>query len=396
MQREVVIVSAVRTPFGGYGGSLRDLSATDIGAVAIKEAVRRAQLVGRETEIDNVFLGNVVQAGLGQIPSRQATLKAGLPVSVPSETVNKVCASSLRAVNLADMLIRSGDAHVVIAGGFESMTNAPYLLEKARWGYRLGDGKLIDSVVHDGLTCAIGGCHMGVYGSEVAVEYGIEREAQDEWAFRSHERAIIAWDKGLFAEEVTPVSIAQKKGDPVLFSSDEALRRDTSLAKLTSLKPAFEKTGTITAGNAPGLSDGGSALVVMSREKAEAMGLEILATVVSQGQYSDEPKYLHTVPANSGMVALKKAGLSVKDLSLIEINEAFAAVTLTSIKLLECNPEIVNVNGGAVAMGHPVGASGGRILMHLIYELRRRGGGYGLAAICSGGGQGEATLIKVG
>jgi acetyl-CoA C-acetyltransferase len=396
MQREVVIVSAVRTPFGGYGGSLRDLSATDIGAVAIKEAVRRAQLVGRETEIDNVFLGNVVQAGLGQIPSRQATLKAGLPVGVPSETINKVCASSLRAVNLADMMIRSGDAHVVIAGGFESMTNAPYLLEKARWGYRLGDGKLIDSVVHDGLTCAIGGCHMGVYGSEVAVEYGIEREAQDEWAFRSHQRAIIAWDKGLFAEEVTSVSIAQKKGDPVLFSSDEALRRDTSLTKLSSLKPAFEKTGTITAGNAPGLSDGGSALVVMSREKAEAMGLEILATVVSQGQYSDEPKYLHTVPANSGMVALKKAGLSVKDLSLIEINEAFAAVTLTSIKLLECNPEIVNVNGGAVAMGHPVGASGGRILMHLIYELRRRGGGYGLAAICSGGGQGEATLIKVG
>ena len=396
VKRESVIVSAVRTPFGAFGGGLRDLSATDLGGIVIREAVRRAQLAGRETEINNVFMGQVVQAGAGQIPSRQATHKAGLPVEVPSETINKVCASSLRAANLADLMIRAGDAEVVVAGGMESMSNAPYLLEKARWGYRMGDGKLVDAVVHDGLWCAFGGVHMGVYGSEVAAEFGISRQAQDEWAYRSHQRALAAWEKGLFADEVIPVPVPQKKGDPVPFGRDESMRPDTSLEKLAGLKPAFQKDGTVTAGNAPGLSDGASALVIMSREKAEAMGLEILATIVSQGQHSEAPKYLHTVPARAGLVALRKAGLSVKDLSLIEINEAFAAVTLTSIKLLECNPEIVNVNGGAVALGHPIGASGGRILMHLVYELRRRGGGYGLAAICSGGGQGEATVIKVG
>lgn len=396
MKREAVIVSAVRTPFGAFGGGLKDFAATDLGGLVIREAVRRAGLTGRETEIDNVFMGQVVQAGAGQIPSRQATHKAGLPESVPSETVNKVCASSLRAVNLADIMIRSGDASAVLAGGMESMTNAPYLLPKARWGYRMGDGQLVDGVVHDGLWCAFGGCHMGVYGSEVAAEYGISREAQDEWAFRSHHCAIAAWDGGKFTHEVMPVAVPQKKGDPVPFNADESLRRDTSLEKLASLRSAFQKDGTITAGNAPGLSDGASALVVMSREKAEGLGLEILASVVSQGQVSEAPKNLHTVPARAGLKALEKAGLKVKDLSLLEINEAFAAVTLTSIKLLECSPEIVNVDGGAVALGHPIGASGGRILMHLIYELRRRGGGYGLAAICSGGGQGEATVIKVG
>lgn len=396
MKRETVIVSAVRTPFGSFGGGLKELTATDLGGMVIREAVKRAGLTGREQEIDNVYMGMVVQAGAGQIPSRQATHKAGLPVSVPSETVNKVCASSLRAVNLADTMIRSGDAEVVVAGGMESMTQVPYYLPNARYGYRMGNGQLVDGVIHDGLFCAFGGCHMGVYGSVVAAEYGIERQAQDEWAFRSHQRAIAAWDKGLFTDEVLPVSIPQKKGDPILFTTDESLRRDTSFEKLSGLKPAFQKDGTITAGNAPGLSDGASALVAMSREKAEALGLEILATVVSQGQVSEVAKYLHTVPANSGLKALQKAGLSVKDLNLVEINEAFAAVTLTSIKLLECSPEIVNVNGGAVAIGHPIGASGGRILMHLIYELRRRGGGYGLAAICSGGGQGEATVIRVG
>jgi acetyl-CoA C-acetyltransferase len=396
MMRQAVIVSAVRTPFATFGGSLRDFSATDLGGLVIKEAVRRAGLVGRETEIDNAFVGQVVQAGAGQIPSRQATTKAGLPVDVPSETINKVCASSLRAVNLADMMIRSGDGNVVLAGGMESMSNVPYMLPKARWGYRMGDGQLVDGVVHDGLWCAFGGCHMGVYGSVVAAEYGISREAQDDWSFRSHQRAAVAWDKGLYSDEVTAVAVPQKKGDPLSFVADEALRRDSTREKLASLRPAFQKDGTITAGNAPGLSDGASALVVMSRERAEAMGLEVLATIVSQGQHSEEAKYLHTVPARSGQKALAKAGLLVKDLSLIEINEAFAAVTLTSIKLLECDPEIVNVNGGAVAIGHPIGASGGRILMHLIYELRRRGGGYGLAAICSGGGQGEATVIKVG
>jgi acetyl-CoA C-acetyltransferase len=396
LKRETVIVSAVRTPFGTFGGSLKEFAATDLGGLVIKEAVRRAGLVGRESTIDNVFMGMVVQAGAGQIPSRQATHKAGLPVSVPSETVNKVCASSLRAANLADMMIRAGDAEVVVAGGMESMSNVPYYLPKARWGYRMGDGQLVDGVVFDGLTCAFGGCHMGVYGSLGAAEYGISREAQDEWALRSHERAAAAWDKGLFADEVLPVAIPQKKGDPVLFTADEAIRRDSSLPRLASLKPAFQKDGTITAGNAPGLSDGATALVLMSRERAEALGLEVLATVVAQGQHSEEAGYLHTVPARSGLKALQKAGLQAKDLSRVEVNEAFAAITLASIKLLECSPEIVNVNGGAVALGHPIGASGGRILMQLIYELRRIGGGYGLAAICSGGGQGEAMVVRVG
>jgi acetyl-CoA C-acetyltransferase len=396
VKREAVIVSAVRTPFGSFGGSLRDFTATDLGGMVIKEAVVRAGLTGRENSIDNVFMGQVVQAGAGQIPSRQATHKAGLPVSVTSETINKVCASSLRAVNLADMMIRAGDAEVVVAGGMESMTNAPYLLPKARWGYRMGDGQIVDSVVNDGLWCSFGGCHMGIYGSEVAAEYGISRQAQDEWSYRSHQRALAAWEQAIYAQEVLPVPVPQKKGDPVMFTADESIRKDSTLEKLVSLKPAFQKDGTITAGNAPGLSDGASALVVMSREQAQAMGLEVLATIVSQGQYNEEPKYLHTVPARSGLKALQKAGLTTKDLSLVEINEAFAAVTLTSIKLLEIAPEIVNVNGGAVAVGHPIGASGGRILMHLVYELRRRGGGYGLAAICSGGGQGEATVVKVG
>jgi acetyl-CoA C-acetyltransferase len=396
MKREAVIVSAVRTPFGGFGGGLKELSATDLGGMVIKEAVRRGGLAGREAEIDNVFMGMVIQAGAGQIPSRQATRKAGLPDSVPSETVNKVCASSLRAVNLAELLIRAGDASVVVAGGMESMTNAPYLLPRARWGYRMGDAQLVDGVVHDGLWCSFGDCHMGLYGSEVAAEFNISREAQDEWSLRSHERAITAWDKGLFMQEVMTVPVPQKKGEPMLVSADESLRRDTSIEKLAGLRPAFQKDGTVTAGNAPGLSDGASALVVMSRERAEALGLEVLATVISQGQHSEAPKYLHTVPARSGLKALQKAGLTAKDLNLVEINEAFAAVALTSTKLLEVSPEIVNVNGGAVALGHPIGASGGRILMHLIYELRRRGGGNGLAAICSGGGQGEATVIKVG
>lgn len=396
MKREAVIVSAVRTPFGAFNGGLRDLSATDLGGVVIREAVRRAGLGGRESEIDNVFVGQVVQAGVGQIPSRQATIKAGLPYGVVSETINKVCASSLRAVNLADLTVRAGDAEVVVAGGMESMTNVPYLLPKARSGYRMGHGTLIDGVIHDGLWCAFGDVHMGSYGGRGAKEFDLSRQEQDEWAYRSHLRAAAAWDRGLFAEEVTPVPIPQKRGDPVLIQSDESIRRDTSLEKLLALRPAFEKDGPITAGNAPGLSDGASALVVMSREKAEALGLEILATIVGQGQHSEEPHSLHTVPARSGLKALAKAVLAPKDLNLVEINEAFAAVTLISTRLLEVNPEIVNVNGGAIAFGHPIGASGGRILMHLIYELRRRGGGIGLAAICSGGGQGEATVIRVG
>lgn len=392
--RETVIVSAARTPFGAFAGGLKDLSATNLGGIAIKEAVARAELKG--PEIDNVSMGMVVQAGAGQIPSRQATVKAGLPVEVPSETINKVCASSLRAVNLADALIRSGDAEIVVAGGMESMSNAPYLLDRARWGYRMGDGKLVDAVVWDGLWCSFGGCHMGAYGSVVAAEYGITREQQDAWAYRSHQRALKATNEGRFSEEIVPVEVPQKKGPVLRVARDESIRPETSLEKLAGLRPAFDKDGTVTAGNAPGLSDGASALVLMSRERAEKLGVPILATIVGQGQVSEEPKYIHTVPARAGLKALKKAGLRVDDLALIEINEAFAAVTLTSIKIGGFDPEKVNVNGGAVALGHPIGASGGRILMTLVYELRRRGGGYGLAAICSGGGQGEATVVRVG
>jgi acetyl-CoA C-acetyltransferase len=394
--REAVIVAAARTPFGSFGGGLKDLRATDLGAVAIKAVVERAGLVGRESKIDNVIMGQVVQAGEGQIPSRQATLKAGLPLSVPSDTINKVCASSLRAVNLADLMIRAGDASIIIAGGMESMSNAPYLLEKARWGYRMGNSQLVDAVIHDGLWCPWNNCHMGVFGSKGAVEYEISRQEQDEWAYRSHQRALAAWEKGLYAQEVIPVSIPQKKGAPLVVAKDESIRPDTTLEKMAALKPAFEANGTVTAANAPGLSDGGSAIVIMERATAEALGLPILATIVSQGQHSEEVPNLHTVPARSGQKALQKAGLTVRDLHRIEINEAFAAVTLASTKILGADPEIVNVNGGAIALGHPVGASGARILMTLIYELQRRGGGYGLAAICSGGGQGEATIIKVG
>lgn len=396
MRRETVVVSAVRTPFGAFGGALREASATDLGGVAVREAVRRAGLAERPGEIDQVLMGQVVQAGAGQIPSRQATHKAGLPDGVVSGTVNKVCASSLWAVNLADLMIRAGDAEVVVAGGMESMSNAPYLLPKARSGYRMGHGQLVDGVIHDGLWCAFGDVHMGTYGGWGAREHGVTRQEQDEWAYRSHQRAAAAWDRGLFAEEVAPVAIPQRRGEPVRVAGDEPIRRDTGLERLAALRPAFEADGTVTAGNAPGLSDGASALVLMSREKAEALGLEVLATILAQGQHSEAPHALHAVPARAGQVALRRAGLTAGGLDLVEINEAFAAVTIISSRLLGVDPERVNVNGGAIALGHPIGASGGRILMHLIYELRRRGGGIGLAAICSGGGQGEATLVRVG
>jgi acetyl-CoA C-acetyltransferase len=390
---ETVVVGYARTPFGTFGGGLKDIPATDLGAHAIRHALRRAGVDG--ADVDYVYMGQVVQAGAGQIPSRQASMKAGCPESVPSDTINKVCASSLRAVNIADMAIRLGESRIVVAGGMESMSQAPYLLAGARWGLRMGDATLVDSVVYDGLTCSFGHCHMGVYGSEVAKEFGITREAQDAWAYRSHQRALAAMDRGRLAEEIVPIDAPGKRGIPVTVTNDEAPRRDTSPDKLAALKPAFQPDGTVTAGNAPGLSDGATALVLMDRAEAERRGLDVLATIVSQAQVSEAPRYLHTVPARAGLKALQRVGLSVRDLALVEINEAFAAVTLTSIQVAELDPDIVNVNGGAVALGHPIGASGGRILMTLIQELRHRGGGYGLAAICSGGGQGEATVVRV-
>jgi acetyl-CoA C-acetyltransferase len=391
--KETVIVSFARTPFGSFLGSLKDVPAVDLGGHVIREAVSRAGIDG--STVDYVFMGMVVQAGAGQIPSRQATIKAGLPVEVPSDTIGKVCASSLRAVNLGDALIRAGDAEIIVAGGMENMSAVPYLLDKARTGYRMGDSKLVDAMVKDGLWCAIHDVHMGVHGGDVADEFGIGREEQDAWALRSHQLAVQAMEAGRLEAEIAPVTIPQRKGEPVVFAADELPRKNASLDALAKLPPVFKKGACVTAGNAPPISDGASALVLMSREKAEALGLKPLASIVSQGAASAAAPYIATVPALAGKKALEKANLSAADMDLIEVNEAFAAVALTSIKLGGWNPNVVNVNGGAIAFGHPIGASGGRILMTLLTELQRRGGRYGMATICSGAAQGEATIIKL-
>jgi len=390
---ETVILAAARTPFGSFGGSLKDIPAVDLGALVIKEALRRAGVPG--SEVDYVFMGMVLGAGNGQVPSRQATIKAGLPTSVPSDTINKVCASGLRAVNLADALIRVGDIQLAVAGGMESMSRAPFLVEKARWGYRMGNDVLVDAMLKDGLWCPFGNVHMAVHGSNVAKEFGITREEQDRWAYLSQMRTKAAMEAGRFKEEIVPVEIPQKKGPPLLFERDEHPRPDTTLEKLAALPPVFDPQGTITAGNAPGLNDGAGALVLASRAKAEALGIKPLATIVAQGQASADPPYIATVPALAAKKALEKAGLGLKDIGLIEVNEAFAAVVLTSMKLGGWDPEIINVNGGAIALGHPIGASGARILMTLIFEMRRRGVKYGLATICSGAAQGEATIVRL-
>jgi acetyl-CoA C-acetyltransferase len=379
-----VIVSAVRTPFGKLGGGLRDFEAPQLGAVAIRAAVERAGLSGDEVEY--VIMGQVLQGGAGQAPARQAAVGAGLPKEVPADTINKVCASSIRAVEMADQMIRAGDHEVIVAGGMESMSNAPYVLKQARFGYRLGDGAVIDLMLHDGLVSSFDGKHMVEQASFVSRELGITREEQDEWALRSHERAVAAADEGRFADELVAVDGVE---------ADEAPRRDTSLEKLASLKPVFDPEGTTTAGNAPGVNDGAGALVVTSEEFAKRRGLEILATIVSQAYIADEFAYLARTPAKAGARALEKAGKTIDDVERVEINEAFSSVTVNSLKMLGADPEKVNVNGGAVALGHPVGASGARILGTMIYELRRNGGGLGLAAICSGGGQGDALLLEV-
>jgi acetyl-CoA C-acetyltransferase len=379
-----VIVSAVRTPFGRLGGGLKDYEATELGSLVIRNAIDRVGL--ENDEIEYVIMGQVLQGGAGQAPARQASIGAGLPIEVPSDTINKVCASSIRAVEIADQMIRAGDHDVVVAGGMESMTNAPYILKQARFGYRLGDGTLIDLMTHDGLVSSFDKRHMVEQASFVSRELGISREAQDQWALRSHERAVKAIDEGRFKDEIVPV------GD---LDTDEGPRRDTSIEKLASLKPVFDPEGTTTAGNAPGVNDGAAALVVTSEEFAKRRGLEPLATIVSQAYVADDFAYLARTPAKSGAKALQKAGRSIDDVERVELNEAFSSVVLNSTKMLGADPEKVNVNGGAVALGHPIGASGGRILGTMIYELRRNGGGLGLAAICSGGGQGDALLIEV-
>jgi acetyl-CoA C-acetyltransferase len=379
-----VIVSAVRTPFGKLGGSLADKQATELGSIVIRAALDRAGV--ENGEVEYVIMGQVLQAGAGQAPSRQASIGAGLPIEIGSDTINKVCASSIRAVEMADQMIRAGDHQVIVAGGMESMSNAPYALKKARFGYRLGDGTLIDLMTHDGLTSTFDNRHMVEQASFVSRELGISREDQDRWALRSHERAVKAIDEGKFKDEIVPV------GD---FAVDDGPRRDTSYEKLARLRPVFDPEGTTTAGNAPGVNDGASALVVTSEEFARARGLEVLATIVGQAYVADEFAYLARTPAKAGEKALAKAGKTIDDVERVELNEAFSSVVLNSAKMLDADPEKVNVNGGAVALGHPIGASGGRILSTMIYELRRNGGGLGLAAICSGGGQGDALLIEV-
>ena len=379
-----VIVAAVRTPFGKLGGSLAHREATELGSIVIRAALDRAGV--QNEEVDYVVMGQVLQGGAGQAPSRQASVGAGLPIEVGSDTINKVCASSIRAVEMADQMIRAGDHAVVVAGGMESMSNAPFALKKARFGYKLGDGTLIDLMTHDGLTSTFDNKHMVEQASFVSRELGIPREDQDRWALRSHERAIDAIDNGRFKDEIVPV------GE---FAVDEAPRRDTSYEKLARLPPVFDPEGTTTAGNAPGVNDGAGALVVTSEEFARKRGLEVLATIVSQAYVADDFAYLARTPAKAGAAALAKAGKKIGDVERVELNEAFASVALNSAKLLDVDPDKVNVNGGAVALGHPLGASGARILGTMIYELRRNGGGLGLAAICSGGGQGDALLIEV-
>jgi acetyl-CoA C-acetyltransferase len=387
-----VIVSAVRTPFGKMGGALAGFSAVELGALVIKEAIARAKV--DPSTVDNVLMGTVIQAGIGQIPARQAALKAGLPVTTSALTINKVCASSMRAVTIADTFQRAGEGEVFVAGGMESMTHAPYLLMKARQGYRMGNGELVDSMIHDGLWCNSYNVHMGVHGSTVAKEYGITREAQDAWAARSHQLAHSAFETGRFKDEVMALEVPQGKAGTVTVARDESIRPDTTAEKLGKLKPAFGADGTITAGNAPGVNDGASALVLMSEERAQALGLEPLAVILSHAMVGQEAPYLHTVPALAIQKALVKAGLKVTDIDRFEVNEAFAAVTLTSLQLLEADPEKTNVKGGAVAMGHPIGASGGRLVTTLVYELLASGKRYGAAGICSGAAQGDAIIIE--
>ncbi len=387
-----VIAAGARTPIGKFAGGFKDLAAVDLGAAAIREALARAGLPA--DRVDYVIMGQVLQAGAGQITARQAAIMAGVPKEVPAITINKVCLSGLNAIALADQLIRAGEIKVAVAGGMESMTNAPYLLPDARFGSRLGNSKIVDSMVHDGLWSTFTGQHMGESSDEVNAELSIGREDQDAWAARSHRRAHDAWESGRMAEEVVPVEVPQRKGDPVVVDRDEGIRPDTTAESLAALKPAFKGDGTITAGNASQISDGAAAVVVMAPEVAEELGVTPLAEVVAHGMCAERYAYLHTVPALAMQNALKKAGRDVHDLGLIEINEAFASVSLNATRMLGADEEIVNVNGGAVALGHPIGASGARLVLTLAHEMRRRGVDLGGASLCGGGGQGDALIIR--
>ena len=390
-----VILDGARTPFGKFGGALSSLTASDLGGIAIKEALVKANVSA--DDVNEVIIGTVLQAGQGQIPSRQAATKAGISWNVKTETINKVCASGMRSVTLADQLIRLGDEEVIVAGGMESMSNAPYYMPKGRFGLRMGDASLVDGMIYDGLSCAFHPkqVHMGVYGNDTASKFEVSREQQDAWAVRSHEKALAAIDSGKFAEEIVAVEIPQRKGDPLHIKTDEAPRAGTTLETLTKLKSAFSSDGTITAGNAPGVNDGACALVLMSEEKAQQENRQPLATILAHAEVGVAPEDFPQTPGLVINELLKKSGKTLADIDLIEINEAFAAVALVSNQISGLDESKVNVNGGAVALGHPIGASGARIILTLAYELKRRGGGLGIAAICSGGGQGDAVLIEV-
>ena len=388
-----VIVAGARTPMGRLLGSLKGFSAADLGGFAIKGALERAGVA--PDQVDYVIMGQVLQAGTGQITARQAAVKAGIPMDVPALTINKVCLSGLDAIALADQLIRAGEFEIVVAGGMESMTNAPHLLVGSREGVKYGDWNLVDSMAFDGLTCAFDQCAMGEATERFNVRHGLTREEQDAFSARSHQLAAKAAANGFFDDEIVAVEIPQRKGDPVVFAHDEGIRPDTTAESLGALRPAFAKDGTITAGSASQISDGAAAVVVMSREKAEELGLAWLAEVGAHGVVAGPDASLHEQPANAILRACEKQGISVADLDVIEINEAFAAVGVVSMRKLGVDEDIVNVNGGAIALGHPIGMSGARIVLSLAHELKRRGGGFGAAALCGGGGQGDALIVSV-
>ncbi|MDQ1641695.1 MAG: acetyl-CoA C-acetyltransferase [Actinomycetota bacterium] len=388
-----VVVAGARTPMGRLLGSLKDFSGADLGGFAIKGALDRAGVAPEQ--VDYVIMGQVLQAGAGQITARQAAVKAGIPMTVPALTINKVCLSGLDAIALADQLIRAGEFEIVVAGGMESMTNAPHLLPKSRVGYKYGTVELLDAMAHDGLFCAFDNCAMGESTERYNAKLGISREDQDAFSAQSHQRAAVAQKNGIFDEEIVAVEVPQRKGDPLLVREDEGVRADTTAELLAKLRPAFAPDGTITAGSSSQISDGGAAVVVMSRAKAEELGLSWLAEIGSHGVVAGPDASLQSQPANAIKAALAKEGIGVEDLDLVEINEAFASVGIQSMRDLGLDGDVVNVNGGAIAMGHPIGMSGARLVLHLALELRRRGGGTGAAALCGGGGQGDALILRV-
>lgn len=392
MSQEIVIASAVRTAVGSFQGALKDVPATELGAIVIKEALSRAGVSG--DQVSEVIMGNVLQAGLGQNPARQASIRAGLPETVPAMTINKVCGSGLKSIHLAYQAIFAGDADIVVAGGMENMSRAPYLLEGARDGYRMGDQKVVDSMVHDGLMCAFNNYHMGVTAENLCDRYEISREDQDRFAARSQARASAAIESGRFDEEIVPVEIPQRKGDPVVFNTDEYVKASSNEEKLAKLRPAFKKDGSVTAGNASGINDGAAAVIVMTKEKAEQLGIEPLAVISANGNAGVDPAVMGIGPVQAVKNALKKAGMTLDEIDLIEANEAFAAQSIAVDRELEFDHDKLNVNGGAIAIGHPIGASGTRIFVTLLHEMKKRDAKTGLATLCIGGGQGVATIVK--